>query len=202
MQTPIDDVEPIRPSKTRRAVMTIGAGGVMLIIVATLIINPTGSPPDTSEAVSVVPPFSDWVTFTSPDGRFSASFPGLPDHVSRPETIGTADVTTESFAWESGDAAVRFHIAYVDYPAGSLSTRSPGTIFANVERAITTGGDTIIASRDVSGSHPGHEFTLTRAGAPMTFRAWIAGDRAYEVGVEGGLADSEAFLDSFRISDP
>ena len=139
------------------------------------------------------------MTFTSPEGRFSVAFPGQPDHHSLPRTIAGADVTTEAFEWAPGDAAVSFAVGYGDYPAESLSKLSPETIFANIERGMTTSGWTILASRDVSGRDPGHEFTIAHGGEQSTFRAWIVGDREYEVGVTGESPHAEAFMDSFRI---
>ncbi len=183
--------------------MTMGAVVILLLIGVTVIANPTGSPSrpaPTSLSSSVVPPFATWVSFTSPEGRFSAAFPGQPEHSSHPETIAGADVTTETFWWQPGDAAVSFGIIYVDYPAGYLSTRSAETAFAAFERGITTHGGTILASRDVSSSYPGHEFTVTQGGEQRTFRTWIDGDRAYIAAVTGESPDTEAFLDSFRIA--
>ena len=137
--------------------MAMGAVVVLLVIGVTVVANPTGSPPrpdPTSLSASVVPPFSKWVSFNSTDGRFTASLPGQPDHSSHPGTIAGSDVTTEVFAWPAGNAAVRFDISYVDYPAGSLSALRPETVFANIERGITTGGWTILASRDIGGRLP------------------------------------------------
>ena len=203
MQPATEVVEHLRPSRTRRVVMAMGAVAVLLVIGVTVVANPTGSPPrpaPTSISASVVPPFSTWVSFDSPEGRFSASFPGQPDHSSHPGTIAGADVTKEVFAWPPTDAAVRFDIAYVDYPAGSLSALPPETVFANIERGITTSGWTILASRDIGGSYPGHEFTMTQEGKQTTLRSWIVGDREYEVGAIGESPDTEAFLDSFQIA--
>lgn len=203
MEPSTEVVEHLRPSRTRRVVMATGAVAVLVVIGVTAVANPTGSPPrptPTSLAASVVPPFSTWVTFSSPEGRFSAAFPSEPDHSSHPGTIAGADVTTEAFAWSPVDAAVRFGIAYADYPAGSLSALSPETVFANIERGITATGETILASRDISGSYPGHEFTMTEEGRQTTLRSWIVGDRAYQVGVTGASPDAEAFLDSFQIT--
>ena len=203
MQRPTEYVERLRPSRTRRVVMAMGAVVILLVIGITVIANPTGSPSRpaaTPLSASVVPPFWTWVSFNSPEGRFSAAFPGNPDHSSHPGTIAGADVTREVFAWPPTDAAVRFDIAYVDYPAGSLSRLSPETVFANIERGITTNGWTIQASRDISGSYPGHELTMTQGGVQTTARSWIVGDREYEVMVTGESPDAEAFLDSFEIA--
>jgi hypothetical protein len=183
--------------------MAVGAVVVLVVIGVTVVANPTGSlprPAPTSLSATVVPPFSTWVTFTSPEGRFSAAFPGQPDHHSQPRTIAGADVITEAFTWAPGDAAVGFAVGYVDYPAQSLSKLAPETIFANIERAMTDArGWTILASRDVGGSYPGREFTTAQGGEQVVIRAWIVGDREYEAWVTGESPDAEAFLDSFRI---
>ena len=181
--------------------MAVGTVLVVFVIGLTMIIRPTNSPGSTTPSgATVVPPFSKWVSFTSPDGRFAASFPGTPAHDSRPEKIGEVAVQTESFAFVLDNGRVTFRVDIVDYPVGSLSSRSPETIFANAERAFTTSGARVLASRDVSADHPGHEYTLTLAGEPSTVRAWIVGDRGYEVGAIGEASDTQSFLDSFRIT--
>ena len=207
MQPSGDDVERLRPPVTRRVVMAIGIVSVVIVIAVIVVINPSGSPAQpgpTPLVASAVPPFSTWVSFTSPEGRLSASFPGQPDHSSLPVTIAGAKVTSESFEWTTGDNAMRFDIVYMDYPAGALSTLSPETIFADLEGTFTASGGKILASRVISGRYPGHEFTVSRHDEQTTFRAWIAGDRAYQVGATGGSPDTAAFLDAFgsRLSNP
>jgi hypothetical protein len=151
-------------------------------------------------------PTSAWTTFTSVDGRFSASFPGPPTHTSKPPpTAGAGAVQIDT--WRSSDKQSIYHVSYVDFPSGSLSNQDPKIAFDRSQSGVIadfTKG-TLITSLDIRvDGHPGREFTFsTSNGVIITERICLVGDRLYNwVGLSAQPTNGNTFLHSFRLTSP
>jgi hypothetical protein len=175
------------------------------IVLAALCVALFGAASQVLGVISTRGPTSAWTTFTSADGKFSASFPGRPTHTSKPPpTAGAGAVQIDT--WRSADKQSIYQVSYVDFPSGSLSTQDPKIAFDRSQGGVIadfTKGS-LITSLDIAvDGHPGREFTFSSGSEIITERMCLVGDRLYNwVGLSAQPTNGNTFLHSFRLTSP
>jgi hypothetical protein len=128
-------------------------------------------------------------TYTSAEGRYSASFPDQPTH------------SDDQYDWwASPDESVVLAVGWSDYPTGYFSTHDLTAAYDEKLRQLTTQSVTVTASEDISvQGHPGREVSLDLGnGRSGTARMVFVDGRLYIALAVGATdADGKAFLDSF-----
>ena len=144
----------------------------------------------------------DWKDFNSPEGRFTATYPGSPKKKSEIDALGN---TTTMFYVEADWGHVAYFVGYTDLPGAGI-VPDPATVLDAAASVITT----VKSKKPIRiDGHPGIEVDgeIVHNGqkADVTNRIYLVGARMYQVMVvrEKGHqrpADFSKFLDSFRLT--
>jgi len=146
-----------------------------------------------------------WVHFPSPDGRFSADFPGLPTHSDSPSPLGAVEAQT----WIFVNEPEAFYLGFADYPAGSIPSTESSTVLDGAMAQLTAKPGramTSLTSGTVQG-YPARFFHISIGDTELTTvgRAVLVDARIYLVDVTLPLDQALSlrvarFLDSFTLA--
>lgn len=145
-------------------------------------------------------------TVVSQDGGFRATFPTKAQTTSMPVKTGDLTVTMKMVAAEKNGAS--FVVSYADYPAGSLSRKSPDQAFQDiVDGTVGNVQGTLRSADPISlGATAGRVVLIDvpAQNVAVNERIFLVGDRLYQVmygGPKGteSAKDATAFLDSFKL---
>ena len=153
---------------------------------------------------------SDWVSFNSPEGRFSVSMPKKPaDDVKDVDSV-VGKLQLHSFT--SSNATAYFMVAYGDYPIEPTVDRRE-KVLDGVRDGVVNGldGSSLLSeTKTTIDGHPGREFLAKKTvdGDELIY-AWhvyLVGPRLYQVAAVAKKADSTApeitkFFNSFRLTN-
>jgi len=150
----------------------------------------------------------DWVSFKSPEGRFSLQFPKTPNSDTRDVDSGTEKVTR--YEYTATSSRITYMASFADYSRvpdmneqqivfdrlrDSLAAKLEARVFS--ETKISTNGN------------PGREFLMSKtpegsAEIIYHWRAYIVGRRLYQVAASYYKRDSRSpelskYFDSFQV---
>jgi hypothetical protein len=150
-------------------------------------------------------PSGTWQSFTSPDGTWSAAFPGYaaPQHMTQTMEMGSSTVAISLYAGLDGDAA--YEVAAMDVPSQAMSGSSDEILDNMEQNLLMVPGGTITASRDLTvGPYQAREVKFTGVSTMKLegyARFWLAGDRVYMLMVfaePGTVIYPQHFFESFQ----
>jgi phage FluMu protein Com len=144
----------------------------------------------------------EWQDFNSPEGSFTATYPGSPKKKSEVDALGN---TTTMFFVEADWGHIAYFVGYTDIPGAGI-VPDPGTVLDAAASVITT----VKSKKPIRiDGHPGLEVDgeMMHSGTRMdvTNRIYLVGSRMYQVMVvrersHQRPADFAKFLDSFRLT--
>jgi hypothetical protein len=150
---------------------------------------------------------SDWVSFSSPEGRFSIGAPTKPQE--NVKDIDSAVGKLQLHSFPSSSAIAYFMVSYGDYPNEPAADRRE-LVLDGVRDGVIKGleGELISETKISIDGYPGRELLAKKSieGSETTFnwRLYLVGRRVYQVAVATKKADSTTpeitkFLNSFRL---
>jgi hypothetical protein len=153
---------------------------------------------------------TDWVSFSSPEGRFSVGMPKKPaDDVKDVDSV-VGKLQLHSFT--SSSAAAFFMVSYGDYPIEPAVDRRE-KVLDGVRDGVISGldGSSLLSeTKTTIDGHPGREFLAKQTvdGDELIY-AWhiyLVGQRLYQVAAVAKKPDSTApeitkFFNSFRLTN-
>ena len=140
------------PSRKNPTALVAGIGLALVAILAVTFIVRGGSEKKFVDNTNLVAPTSDgWRNFTSPDGTFTASFPGVPDRTEKP--LDSLNKIAVIYSMKQGD--FEFGVAVSPAPAYTPPTEaakrleewmrpfyeSQGGVFEGAAQLLTPRGD-------------------------------------------------------------
>lgn len=207
------EVLPAGPSTTRIVVLTlVGVAGVF--VVANLVYFGWAF---WREAASTGPGkgVAAWTSYSSPEGRFSVTFPAPPGPVGD-NTVMTVNgkLLLKMITATPDRSRVAYAVMWGDYPAsdapGKEGRDRAEEFFENGGRALTgPGKGTMQRQAKLSlGNYPGREYwvQLSDNRGDQRVRAYLVKNRIYMVMVTGmagttSSPDAEPFFKSFQVSE-
>jgi hypothetical protein len=150
-------------------------------------------------------PPSAWVEFSSPEGRFAATFPGVPRQ--RTEKVGQVpnQIELQRFEVRFPDRDVGFYVHYFEAPGledKDFVPRIRDTVLKDFPGGVTTAERPVWVNGVV-----GREFEIAMPPRiTIVRRAFLVHGRVYLVSVSGSNLNPSApdvtrFLGSFRVTD-
>jgi hypothetical protein len=146
---------------------------------------------------------SDWVKFTSENGRFSVMIPEIPPEKTETTDSSNGPYTTHLFVVK--DATSVYLIGFVDYDP-SFNFNRQAELEANRDNFVKGISATLVSSRaTVIDGYSAIEFTAETADRTFKSRVFMVGRRPYQIviGSPKGMDDSasvERFFNSFKVS--
>jgi hypothetical protein len=152
---------------------------------------------------------SDWVSFNSPEGRFSIGAPTKPQENVKDIDSDVGKLQLHSFA--SSSAIAYFMVSYGDYPNEPAADRRE-LVLDGVRDGVIKGleGELISETKISINGYPGRQLLARKTieGSETTFnwRIYLVGPRVYQVAVATKKSDSATpeitkFLNSFRLTN-
>jgi len=154
-----------------------------------------------------------WKEFSSPEGRFSILFPGMPQIQSR--QVPTPDGKAVSLVIHTLRTFAEYGVIYADYPFEVVGPDMARRVLdAGVKGAVAEVQSELTSVREISlEGHPGRALREKMPrGEIMHARMYLVGSRLYQIAItlpkEDGLPDSalkareetaSKFLDSFKL---
>jgi len=152
----------------------------------------------------------DWVTFGSPDGRFSIQFPKTPTSDVRDVDAGSERVTRHEYTATS--SAITYMASFADY-SRVPDANEQQIVFDRLRDSVAGKLEAKVFSEtkiSINGN-PGREFLMSKtpegsAEIIYHWRAYIVGSRLYQVAASYYKRDSRSpelskYFDSIRIQD-
>ena len=152
----------------------------------------------------------DWVTFNSPEGRFSLQFPKTPTSGVREVESGTEKVT--KYEYTATSSAITYMASFADYsrvPDANEQQIVLDRLRDSTARKLEARVDS--ETRISINGNPGREFLMSKtpegsAEIVYHWRAYIVGSRLYQVAASYYKRDSRSpelskYFDSFQLVD-
>jgi ribosomal protein L37E len=149
-------------------------------------------------------PAGTWTKFTSPDGKWSASFPGTtaPAKTTLPYTSGTVSIEMPLF-YLVDRTGVEYATAYGDFKASDLAGVDPEFLLSEMETGLASGGYTVAhSSATTQVGQPARDVTVTGSGQVVDIRMWFVSTRFYMMMVyskPGAAPYPQHFFASFAL---
>ncbi len=152
---------------------------------------------------------SDWVSFNSPEGRFSVGMPNKPaDDVKDVDSV-VGKLQLHSFT--SSNAVAYFMVSYGDYPNEPTSDRRE-KVLDGVRDGVVSSLEGVLLSetKTTIDGYPGREFIAKKTvdGDELIFNwhIYLVGPRLYQVAAVAKKSDSTSpeitkFFNSFRLAN-
>lgn len=152
----------------------------------------------------------EWLTFKSPEGRFSINMPGHPEGSSKEVNSEVGKLMLYTF--EIGTDSGHFGAAYADYPIAPRDAANAAEVLVAVQNGSVKGINGKILSEKVISfkEYPGREFKASGEMNNFKFvysaRIFIVGQRLYQMVVVTSVGnedrpDVSKFLTSFDIAE-
>jgi len=150
---------------------------------------------------------SGWISFSSPEGRFSVGAPAKPQEDVKDIDSVVGKLQLHSFA--TSTAIAYFMVSYGDYPNEPAADRREA-VLDGVRDGVINGlaGELISETKITINGYPGRELfarkTIDGSETNFNWRIYLVGPRLYQVAVATKKADSGTpeilkFLNSFRL---
>jgi hypothetical protein len=150
-------------------------------------------------------PLAAWKPFTSPDGKWSTSFPGSS---SPTKTTATTDLGAEvaggTIFTVTDSSGAQYIVAYFDLDPSLVSGLSPDDLLSTMETSMTSGlnGTVVRRAATTEAGHPARDVTMTSQGQVVGMRLWFVGSRFYVLitaSNPGVPVYSEHFFGAFKL---
>ena len=170
----------------------------------------TGSVATATSAATSTPEGDSWQTFTSTEGRFTASFPGEPAESNQIANSEIGELTNYFFKHENG--STQYMVSYVDYPADAISGSDPKVMvdegFAKTFESSPDVNKVISKDEITVDGYPGMEAEIEyTSGNYVWYKQLMVGNRMYQVLATTLTADKDdlddearKFQDSFKVT--
>jgi len=152
--------------------------------------------------LTIQPAVAKWTTFSSPEGKFKASFPTTPAKSTETNTSPVGDIESQTFA--SSANQLDFSVTYTDLPELALLFGGEDKILRDTKtRLLEKVSGREVSWKDVSvNGYQGKELKYTVDDGRKIGRArmFISGDRLYVLNATGprsNKAEMERFWNSF-----
>jgi hypothetical protein len=150
-------------------------------------------------------PTSEWKKFSSPEGKFSVWFPGIPDLTNDVVTVSNIDLPLPCyFIW---NRQTEYAVGYGDWPK-NLKKLKPEQIFDIDQKGVATEVGKIVYQRNIEfTNYPGREFEYVVEGKVHysgRVRLILVDDRLYAMIVifltaNPHTTDRDIFFNSFSL---
>ncbi len=152
---------------------------------------------------------ADWVSYSSPDGRFSIGMPKTP--VEDVKDVESVVGTLKLHSFPSTSATAHFLVSYGDYPTEPAADNREA-ILDGVRGGVIKGseGQLISETKITLDGYPGRQFTAKRMldGSEIIFnwRIYLVGRRLYQLAAvvnknNSNSPEIQKFLNSFRLTN-
>ncbi len=196
---------PMRKSKWIKILASIGIGFLIVFVVI---------PPFTrrwykNHSVIYAPPVpvNSWKKFSSPEGKFSVWFPGVPEFTNVVVSASNTNFSQSCFfVW---NRQTEYSVSYIDY-SKILEKIKPEQQFDIYESGVADEVGKIVYQKDIKfANYPGREFEYVVEGKVNysgRVRLIFVGERLYQMIVNFLPAnphptDRETFFNSFRLQN-
>jgi hypothetical protein len=149
-----------------------------------------------------------WKSFSSPEGRFTALFPGTPSQQTQQTPTAAGSIATTLYTVTMADAY--FGVVVGDYPPEVVSKKPDDLLDGARNGAVSQVGGTLLSEDRISSEgFPGREIKITATRGTQTMIAWdrmyLVKNRLYQAIVvmsvkNEGSKDVRKFLDSFHFT--
>ena len=163
--------------------------------------TPVPTPTPTASAGSLVsgtpePSPSGWVPFSSPDGKWSVSFPVPPVKTTTTTSSGTTSVTETTYT--AHDPGAAYVVDYADLSDAILSGTSPDNYLIGLETSLATNwGATVVRSEETTlAGYPARESLMVAQGLVRSLKLTLVGSRVYIL-MTGSLIGSWVYPQHF-----
>jgi uncharacterized protein (TIGR03067 family) len=150
---------------------------------------------------------ADWKEFTPASGAFTVKMPGQVTEMKQPVPMpdGSKKIVTIHMA---GELTSAFMVVYDDLPPGHAAKTGSTAIFEEMKTrfpAVVPGGVISVERSIKLGKHEGRQWHLSAGGSTMRIRAYLVGDRLFQL-TAGPVppvqeADVQTFFESFRVEN-
>jgi hypothetical protein len=152
-------------------------------------------------------PMNEWENFSSPEGKFSVWFPGVPDITNVVSSVSNVDVSQPCyFIW---NRQTEYAVGYGDWPK-NLERLKPEQIFDIDQKGVATEVGKIVYQKDIEfENHSSREFEYVVDGKVRysgRVRLILVSDRLYQLMVifltaNPHTTDRDIFFSSFRLQN-
>jgi hypothetical protein len=157
-------------------------------------------------AALAVPALAD-DAYTSTSGKYSISFPGKVKETVQEVLLPDGAKTKVFSAMHEASATKVFVTTYSDYDEASAKSMPPKKLLENARDGGAKGGNLVEDKEITFGADkiPGREYLIAKGPFFMRFRAYLRGNRLYQVGVVAGTKeevmapDANAYFESFKL---
>lgn len=139
---------------------------------------------------------SNWQQFSSAEGNFTVSLPGVPTEQSEKDDDGSV---ANNFTVVNGDTV--YLVTYSDL-VGEVNRVNPVEIFDAVCEGYTADGDKLVNKREIElDGHPGRIVELnTTDGMVGKASMYLVGNRLYQlIVISPNAEEGQKFFESFQI---
>jgi hypothetical protein len=155
------------------------------------------------------PPVGEWLTFTAPDGTWSAKFPGTTPPIKQTQDVGVGTTTKQAIFYYSLDiesmGVYAVYVLEMDQDMSVMTSSGMLDFLASYMQTYLTSslGGTMVSSKQTTlAGQPALEFVVDASGDEMTFAITGAGKRIYMVmtaAPEGGTVYPGYFIENFSL---
>ncbi|HXL82461.1 MAG TPA: hypothetical protein VN951_16410 [Pyrinomonadaceae bacterium] len=152
---------------------------------------------------------SDWVSFNSPEGRFSVGMPNKPAEDVKEVDSVVGKLQLHSFT--ASNAVAYFMVSYGDYPNEPTADRREKVLDGVRDGVVSSlEGGLISETKTTIDGYPGREFLAKKTvdGDELIFNwhIYLVGPRLYQVAAVAKKSDSTSpeitkFFNSFRLTN-
>jgi hypothetical protein len=156
---------------------------------------------------------TEWINFSSPEGRFSVLLPAQPTFESNPGEIEGKDAKTgatlpgkvrfTSNLYMSRGSGEAYLVGWADYEAG-FKFDTQGEIAANRDNFVNGIKAQLVSQRKITlGGNPGLEFTAKKDAMNIQARVYIFGRRPYilvAMSADPAVPNADKFFTSFTFA--
>ena len=170
----------------------------------------TGSVATATSAATNTPEGDAWQTYTSTEGRFSASFPGEPSESNQTANTDLGEIVNYFIKHENG--STQYMVSYADYPVGTVTeSDAKGVVADSFTKTFESSPDinTVVSKSEITvDGYPGMvgEIEYT-SGNYVWYKQLLVGNRMYQMlatsltAEKDELADeAEKFHGSFKLT--
>ena len=170
----------------------------------------TGSAATATSAATSTPEGDSWQTYTSTEGRFSASFPGEPSESNQTANTELGEIVNYFVKHENG--STQYMVSYADYPNEAMSGSDPKEVLADsFSKTFESSPDTnkVVSKSEITiEGYPAIEGEIEyTSGNYVWYRQFLVGDRMYQLLATALTADkdeladeAEKFHESFKLT--
>lgn len=148
-----------------------------------------------------------WKQFTSSEGGFSVSLPGTPTKQEEFQQSAAGPVERETYFVNLADKGELYLVGFVNYSKEFIARQKPEELLKEArDLAVRSSNAKLVAEKTIKlGQYPGREWEMQLPnGVVIKARYYVANNRLYQTVVSAVNtlpADSQKFLDSFKLTD-